>query len=58
MREWRFCAGDLQSAMLWGAVLMGKIVSVPDRHDCGEHEIMGGGRVLTALDMREASILI
>lgn len=44
--------------MLWGAVLMQKMVSVPDHHDCGEHEIMGGGRVLTALDMREASILI
>lgn len=44
--------------MLWGAVLMGKTVSVQDHHDCGEHEITGGGRRLTALDMREASILI
>lgn len=44
--------------MLWGAVLMEEIVSVLDHDDRGEHEIMGGGRVLTALDMREASILI
>lgn len=45
--------------MLWGAVMMGKIVSVLDHHDCGEHETTTrGGRGLTALDMREASILI